>query len=385
MDHDTPTNRDEAGAAMAELAALLAAVNADADHPRWTFTTDQDRASYREFAMHSLHHALQFWLEADPTRPRFHRWFSPDKKLLGDNPDTVYYGTVIDPTRSYRLRGNIANACYTSFTVEVGTAGGTMSQRLGHTLNDDQFDVAADGSFELLVGPEADGPGAHGRNWLPLAVDAGSITTRHYFEWVRCAALDPTLDVPLSIVPLDDPGPPPVPDDDAAAANIRRSITFLRSVTVDWGHTPMPPGTIPWVSSEPNVFTNPPAHDGNLAIGYAATDNVYRSARWELGPDDALVITGRFPRSRFANVVLFNNHMQTLPYDRRLVSLNRVQTTYEPDGSFRMVLAHRDPGVANWLDTRGLPHGTMFWRFLLPTEPIADLVTEVVPFASIAV
>jgi len=39
--------------------------------------------------------------------------------------------------------------------------------------------------------------------------------------------------------------------------------------------------------------------------------------------------------------------------------------------------------MANWLDTRGLPHGTMFWRFLLPTEPIADLVTEVVPFASI--
>ena len=145
----------------------------------------------------------------------------------------------------------------------------------------------------------------------------------------------------------------------------------------------MPPGAIPWVSAEPNAFTNPPAHDGNLAIGYAATDNVYRSARWELGPDEALVITGRFPRCRFANIVLFNNHMQTLPYDRRLVSLNRVQTTYEPDGSFRMVLAHRDPGVANWLDTRGLPHGTMFWRFLLPEEPLADLVTDVVPFASL--
>jgi hypothetical protein len=370
---------DTSAAAFADLATLLADINADADHPRWNFVDDLDRASYREFAMHSLQHALQFWLEADPVRPRFHRWFTPNKKLLGDNPDTVYYGTVIDPTRSYRIRGNIADACYTSFTVEVGTAGGTMSQKLGHTLNDDQFDVDAAGNFELIASPAGNGP-----NWLRLDPEAGSITTRHYFEWKRCAALDSNLHVPLSIEPLDDPGPPAVPDDDAVAANIRRVITFLRSVTVDWGHTPMPPGAIPWVSAEPNAFTNPPAHDGNLAIGYAATDNIYRSARWALEPDEALEIRGMWPRCRFANIVLFNNHMQTLPYDRRQVSLNRVQTQVEDDGSFRMVLAHSDPGVPNWLDTRGLHHGTMFWRFLIPTEPLTLLETRVVKFSDLS-
>ncbi len=375
------TRDDTAAAAMAELSDLIAEINADAEHARWNFTSDQDRASYREFAMHCLHHGLQFWLEADPLRPRFNRWFSPTKKLLGDNPDTVYYGTVIDPDRTYRLRGNTANACYTSFTVELGTAGGGMSQKLGHTLNDTEFDIDAAGNFELIVGPEE--PAAGPRNWLRLDADAGSITTRHYFEWERCAALDPGLDVPLSITPLDDPGPPPVPDDEATAANIRRAITFLRSVTVDWGHNPMPPGAIPWVSAEPNVFTNPPADDGNLAIGYAAADNIYRSARWNLEPDEALVIRGRFPRSRFSNIVLFNNHMQTPNYDRRLVSLNRVQTHHEPDGSFRMVLAHADPGLPNWLDTRGLHHGTMFWRFLLADEPVADLDTELVKFADL--
>ena len=137
------------------------------------------------------------------------------------------------------------------------------------------------------------------------------------------------------------------------------------------------------MSPEPNRFTNPPVDDGNLAIGYAAADNVYRSARWDLAPDDALVITGRFPRCRFANIVLFNPHMQTPNYDRRLVSLNRVQTVHEPDGSFRMVLAHRDPGVPNWLDTRGLRKGTMFWRFLLPDEALHDLTTELVPVDSL--
>jgi len=143
---------------MAELAELIAAINADADDARWNFVYDLDRASYREFAMHSLHHSLQFWLEADPLRPRWNRWFMPNKKLLGDNPDTVYYGTVIDPTKSYRIRGNIENACYTSFTVEIGTAGGAMSQKLGHTLNDSEFEVDAAGNYELIAAPTGSGP-----------------------------------------------------------------------------------------------------------------------------------------------------------------------------------------------------------------------------------
>ncbi|MCX6507429.1 MAG: hypothetical protein NTU96_10220 [Actinobacteria bacterium] len=368
----------ESTLAMAELAELVADMNADADDARWNFVSDLDRASYREFAMHCLHHSLQFWLEADPLRPRWNRWFMPNKKLLGDNPDTVYYGTVIDPTKSYRIRGNIESACYTSFTVEIGTAGGAMSQKLGHTLNDLEFEVDAAGNYELLASPTGSGP-----NWLRLDPGAGSITTRHYFEWERCAALDPSLQIPLTIEPLDDPGPPPVPDDAAVAANIRRAITFLRSVTVDWGHTPMPPGAIPWVSAEPNAFTNPADHDGNLGIGYAATDNIYRSARWKLAPDEALEIRGRWPRCTFANIVLFNNHMQTLNYDRRLVSLNRVQTEVDADGSWRMILAHSDPGLPNWLDTRGLEHGTMFWRFLIPTEPLTQLETQVVKFSDL--
>ncbi len=377
---DDDTSSVGSAAALHELSGLLAEIDEDSHHQRWRFDSDDDRAVYREFAMHSLHHALQFWLGADPLRPRWHRWFTPTKKLLGDNPDTVYYGTVIDPTRSYRIRGNVANASYTSFTVECGTAGGAMSQKLGHTLNDDEFDVDAGGNYELIASPTA--PPGSSQNWLRLDPEAGSITTRHYFEWSRCAALDPNLHIPLSIVPVDDPGPPPAADDDAIAANIRRAATFLRSVTVDWGIGAAPP-PIPWVSPVANQFTNPADHDGNLAIGYAATDNVYRSTRWELGPDDALVIRGRFPRCRFANVVLFNRHMQTPPYDRRQVSLNRVQTEYEADGSFRMVVAHRDPGVPNWLDTRGLPFGTVFWRFLLPAEPLTPLATELVPVDSL--
>ena len=276
----------------------------------------QDRASYREFAMHSLQHALQFWLEADPARPWFHRWFTPSVKLLGDNPDTVYYGTVIDPTRTYRLRGNTANACYTSFTVELGTTGGAMSRSLGHTLNDTEFDIDAAGNFELATWPRR----AHVRP-PQLAATRPRGRIDHHPPLLRVGALRrprPRLRRAALDRPPRRPGPPPVPNDAAT-----RPRTSAGPSPPALGHRRLGPHPDAARSDPVGVGQSPtpsptPADDGDLAIGYAAADNVYRSARWQLSPDEALVITGRFPRCRFANIVLFNNHMQTPNYDQRL-------------------------------------------------------------------
>ena len=48
-----------------------------------------------------------------------------------------------------------------------------------------------------------------------------------------------------------------------------------------------------------------------------------------------------------------------------------------------MVLAHRDPGVPNWLDTEGRPFGMVYWRFLLPEGEIETPRAEVVELASL--
>ncbi len=362
---------DRSGRAWNQMVELMAAIERDWWREARRMPTSDDRAEARMFALNCLHHALEFWSQADPERPWFYRWFSPTKKLLGDNPDAVYYGTVIDPDRDYVIRGNLAGAVYTSFTVERGTAGGAMSTGLGATLNDDQIRVNPDGSYELHVGQEPR-PG----NWLALTSDSGSITTRHYFEWNRPAATDPNLHVPLSIEATTDPGPPPAADDHHCERGLQQAMRFLRSVTVDWPDAPRE-NAPEWSSTQPNRFTNPPLDEGNRAIGYAAADNVYRSTRYQLEPHQALEIRGRFPHCRFANVVLNNRFIQTPPYRHRRVSLNRRQTILEPDGSFRMILAHRDPGVPNWLDTAGAPTGTLFWRYLLPIEQPEQLETRV--------
>jgi hypothetical protein len=118
-------------------------------------------------------------------------------------------------------------------------------------------------------------------------------------------------------------------------------------------------------------------------FAFAAADAAYSMAPYALAPDEALVMTGRWPECRFANVCLWNRYLQTFDYAHRPVSRNRANTALEPDGSFRIVIAHDDPGVPNWIDTEGRPFGMVFWRFFLPEGPIDTPQATVVKRADV--
>ena len=270
----------------------------------------------------------------------------------------------------------IDEAAYISLTVEIDSGDGTMASRTGGAINDVDFDVDAAGCFEIRFGGEP-----QDRNWLPLEPGASRITTRHYYETEEPAGADCTRNAALTIEVVGASGPPPAPGDHEVSAGIRRVACFLRSRTLDQppmaGRDDLPP----FVSVIPNQFPKP-VLPGDF--GLAAFDIAYSMAPYVVGPDQALVITGRWPRCRFANVNLWNRHQQTYDYANRRVSLNRTQTQLEPDGSFRMVLTDRDPGVPNWIDTEGRPFGLVFWRFLLPEGEIETPVASIVPFGDIA-
>jgi hypothetical protein len=76
--------------------------------------------------------------------------------------------------------------------------------------------------------------------------------------------------------------------------------------------------------------------------------------------------------------------MQTLEYRSRRSSLNQSQIHLEPDGTYRIVIAHKDPGVPNWLDCEGHHTGTIFWRFLLPETDPTRTECEVLPIGDVA-
>ena len=104
--------------------------------------------AYR-FVLHLLAAGTEHHLEGDPARPLFTRVVSPQRKLLGDNPDAIYYWTRIDGTRSYRIRGNLAGASYTSFTVHGRDPAGGSMERVIADVNDDDLAIAKDGHYEI--------------------------------------------------------------------------------------------------------------------------------------------------------------------------------------------------------------------------------------------
>ena len=342
----------------------------------WNLQSEADVVGAHRALLHVLEGGLVTFFESDPARPRFRRIVTPTRKLTGDNADAIYHDAPVSPEREYVVRGRMDGAVYVSFTVECDTDDGSMAKRTGGVLNDTGFDVDAEGRFEIRVG----GPRRE-RNWLGLGPGASRITTRHYYENPTCAAADPERHAALAIEPVE-PGPPPTPPDDAAVADgIRRVARFVRSRTLEQPPMAQQAEQPPFVSLVPNTFP-PPVTPGDF--GLSAFDAAYSMAPFVIGPEDALVMTGRWPVCRCANVSLWNRHLQTLDYASRPVSRNRAQTTLREDGSFEIVLAHRDPGHPNWLDTEGRPFGLVFWRFFLPEGGIATPQAEVVPFAEVA-
>ena len=365
----------ETRAAWAGLLEVLAEASERFAGEDWMVVDDRDVAEAHRTIAHILQSGLVSHAEFDPERPVWRRIVTPTRKFSGDNADAIYFEAPIRGDRTYRVTGNLTQAVYTAFTVEAGATDGSYPDRTDGMLNDTQFDVAPDGSYEIILGGES-----QDRNWLGLSADAGRLTSRHYFEWASAAA-GADVHLPLTIENLDPPtGPPPPWDDDLVAAAIRRVTTHVRSKTIDGPQRAGRAAPPDWVGQTPNEFPVP-QEPGDIAL--SAADAHYSLGRWLLGPDEALVITGRWPKCRFASVCAWNRFQQTLDYMNRPVSRNRATTTLETDGSFRIVVAHANPGIPNWIDTEGRASGTLFFRFFLAEGDIDPLGTEVVPFAEI--
>jgi hypothetical protein len=369
--------KTESRSAFHELLATLDEVDRRWASAEWNLMGEADVAGAHRALMHMVEGGIKTFFEADPTRPRFQRIVGPTRKFTGDNADAIYYDAEVDPRYTYRVRGCMDGAVYCSFTVECDTLDGSMAKRTGGVINDTQFDVDADGRFEIrLGGPPAD------RNWLGLEEHATRITTRHYYENATSASADPKRNAALEIEVLSPATPPPPPpSDQSIARGIRRVAQFVRSRTLGMPPMAKNPSQPAFVSMVPNQFPKPVRPDD---FGLAAFDATYSMAPFFLGPDEALLMTGRWPRCRMANVSLWNRFMQTLDYANRPVSRNRAQTKLEADGSFRIVLAHQYPGVPNWIDTEGRAFGLVFWRFFLVEGDVETPRAEVVPFGEVA-
>jgi hypothetical protein len=316
------------------------------------------------YALQMVGHVSEFLIEADRERPRFSLIVSPARKILGDNPDSIYHQAAIRGDRSYRIKGRRTGQDYISFTVHGTDPTGGYGGPVLADINDTDLTFDADDRYEIVLSatkPPADDPAV----WVPLDPDSRAVIVRNYFQHETSVQNDPEAHVVLDIEPLEDLGPSPVLTDAELAGRIDESAAMLDAITLGlriFGE----PATVPFVSNEPNSVGTPWSFRATGEAVAGAVDIHYSSGTFDLGPDDALVMEGAIPPSRFTNVVLWNLHMQTIDYRTRRTSLNQAQIVPEADGSYRIVISAQDPGHPNWIDTGGHRRGTIFWRFLLP-------------------
>jgi hypothetical protein len=302
----------------------------------------------------------QVW--ADTAAPRFVDIVGPYKKWGGDNADAYYQFAPLDPARNYRVSGKIGDAVYLSLTVYGGPDDGRYSERIVGSVNNETMGIRPDGTYEFFLGPSPVGEPS-----ITLEPDAVCAITRDYL-------VDPFAGkrAQWKIEALD-PAPPRVEDAADLARRFRAALTFLRDQAT----------IVPLALGEPNTIDEPYPVP-TATFGWAAGDAAYAMGSFDLGPDQALVVTGRSPACAFWNLCLWNQLLHTYNYDYERVTINGEQVVYEPDGSWTIVIAPRDPGHPNWVSTAGHGRGRIWLRWFCPEATPDRPQVRVVPLADVA-
>ena len=133
----------------------------------------------------------------------------------------------------------------------------------------------------------------------------------------------------------------------------RIPFTFLPKVEGDLitAHLKMPVGT---PVSETERIADRIASNGPLAV--KAILATLRSTE-TLSEEEAFVIDLQPPECEYWNLQIGNHWLESLDYRFHRIHVNKHTARYREDGSVRIVVAHRDPGVPNWLDAAGLEVG----------------------------
>jgi hypothetical protein len=295
---------------------------------------------------------------ADPMRPTIFKSQGPTRKLMVDNPDVDYWFASLDDRETYRLTGNRGEAAAIGLTIGTdilrGAAGRTGT--LGQYQLDD-FALAPNGDFEIVLSKEKC-PG----NWIALPDGAAQISVRETFH-------DRTRERPARFA-IARTGPPLPPADwtpEIAAERIALAARWLlfiaHSCVAMWKG----------FSASVNRITGGAGKDHvdkqeDEVRTHSASDMAYMGGNWRIGPDQALRITIHPARggARYWGITLVNPWMESYEYRQRSVCTNDQLAARNADGSWTIVIAQRDPGVPNWLDTGGRSEGYALIRWVLP-------------------
>jgi hypothetical protein len=302
---------------------------------------------------------------SDPSFPVLRRMVHETVKLGADNPDNYYFNAQISGKYEYRIHGIRNTIDYIGFFTQNGNYGTTGGLAPCGALDHKSLILDDDGSFEIILSKTR-----KGRNWLKMEDDTSLVIVRQTF-------FNRQTEIPaeLNIENLDgrrspDPVSPARIDEGLKTAALfvgGSSFLFARWTKGFQQHTNRLPQFDPQVSN---------AAGGDATI-------IYYHSHWKLAADESLVIEVKPPVCDSWNFQLNNYWMESLDYRYFTVCINKATAHYETDGSVRVVVAHKDPGIPNWIETAGHHEGTMCWRWYRlaegekPVEPGTKVIKTI--------
>jgi hypothetical protein len=306
-----------------------------------------DRAEGFRYLTRLARAALETFIEyADPRAPVLHRPVHETAKIGADNPDNYYQHASISGRYEYRITGTRGTIHYLGFaTQSAGVASSGDSQQGGY-LEGEDLEIDSDGHFEIQLSCD-EKPG----NWLRMQPETEALIVRQTF-------LDREAEEPaeLRIERVGGDGQPTA----FSAERLDKGLTAAAGLVV--GCSSLFSG---WAQGFQKHTNELPKFDDSVSMGAGGDPNIcYYHSYWRLGPEEALLIEVTPPECRSWNFQLDNHWMESLDYRHHRITVNKHTAHYRSDGSVRLVVAHEDPGVENWIETTGHQQGTMCFRWI---------------------
>jgi hypothetical protein len=345
------------------FASAIATATAKAKQGHYV-TTVQDKSDavsfVRQLAQLNLDTQL---LAVDPNHPVFFRDPDPFSVPGSDppvrsgiyDPDNVSYIAIVNGSDQYRITGKRGNSDDLSVQAITGFPGAGSTGDPTATLLKSQIAVNSNGTYTINVGGSA-----QQGNWLPTVPQTTLISVREAFTHWSDAVGDQ-----LRIQTVGQPGQP------AATLTNRQLITAIdaatSAVTQQASYWVTLWGTL-LTSLTPNQVRTPSPTQGGLAGQLSSLSH------FDLAPGQALVVSVGKSNAVYQGFEAADAFAQSLPYATHQSSLNATQAQLSSDGRYYFVVAARDPGVPNWIDTEGYTQGFLFlrWQELTGTLPPGD-------------
>jgi hypothetical protein len=318
---------------------------------------NQEALMLRSVDEHYFHAALMAANET-PRSPRFvwtlalaHQWMGlqvPGSRFGQDNTDNVYRVASIDQSLTYQISGRFPSPLPCDFSICALPAhiGENIAADVLAILHADDIAIDPDGRFAITL----DATPTQGRRSHLCIAGAKAL-------FVRDTLADWSVEGPseLRIARTDGPA---TDDFDAARAPVRAAQ--LGSIIARFFLQHVQHGmfeTLP-----PNLLTQPIASAGRGGL----TTQAAALGCYELGEDQALIVTADRLGARYVGIQIVDMWMISYEYAHHTSSLNHLQAVADADGRFRWVISPRDPGVANWLDGSGHASGAILIRWQHP-------------------